>query len=133
MSNDTHIQAAIGPSTDIGAIWSAAVVRYEATTSIKIQSLAGPKSVDEILIDYNDREKNFSSHRHDDSRLDKFRRLLSRSLAPIEMWGDIVTNATKTVRNLPVLANLRWLTLTIEQLFPPSEVIFAAVRYLISV
>jgi hypothetical protein len=113
MSNNTHIQAAIGPSTDVGAIWSAAVVRYEATTNIKIQSLAGPKTVDEILIDSKERERSFSRHRHDGSKLDKFRTLLGRSLAPIEMWGDIVTNATKTVRNLPVLENSRWMILTI--------------------
>lgn len=105
--NDTQIGAEIGPSTDIGAIWSAAVVRYEATTSVKVQSLAGPKSVDEILTDSKDKEKSFTSHRHDGSRLDKFRTLVKNSLAPIEMWGDIVTNATKSVRDVRVLGDLR--------------------------
>ncbi|KAH9882828.1 hypothetical protein J1614_000194 [Plenodomus biglobosus] len=112
-SSDPPAGSAVGPPTDIGAIWSTAVLRYEAITNVKIQTFAGPKSVDEIWNDSKEMEKNFSSHRHDRSRIDRFRTMVKNSLAPIEMWGNIVANATKTT-------------------FPPSEVIFAATRYLIS-
>ena len=107
MSSNTHIQSVSGPSTDIGAIWDAAVLRYETTAGIKIQSLAGPASADNILINSKEREKQFTSRRHDGSRLDKFRTLVRKALGPIEMWGDIVTNATKTVKNLIFLRILR--------------------------
>lgn len=102
-SSNTYIGAAIGPSTDIGAIWSAAVARYEATTSAKVQTLAGTKSVDDILMETKDREKSFTSRRHDGSKLDKFRTLVRQSLGPIQILGDIVSNATKTVKNLLAL------------------------------
>jgi hypothetical protein len=122
MSNDTHIYKL---RSDL--------LQTLARFGVQLLCVTKRRRVSKSSLSLNDREKNFSSHRNDGSRLDKFRTLLSRSLTPIEMWGDIVTNATKTVRNLPILANSRWLTLIIEQPFPPSEVIFAAVRYLISV
>ncbi|KAG9388103.1 Goodbye multi-domain protein [Pyrenophora tritici-repentis] len=112
-SKISHIQMVIVRSTDVGEIWSATVVRYEATTGVRIQSLVGPKSVDEILIDFKDKENIFAGRRHDGSRVDKFRSLVRKSLGPIEMWGKVITNATKNI-------------------FPASEAIFAAVQYLIS-
>ena len=100
--DDLHIVSTIGATTDVSAIWNAAVIRYEATTDIKIQSLARPKNVDDILREINQTETKFVRHRHDGSKLDKFRTSVKNSLAPIEMWGDIVTNAVKTVRDLPL-------------------------------
>ncbi|RMZ72366.1 ankyrin repeat [Pyrenophora seminiperda CCB06] len=99
MTSEKPIVSMIESSTDIGAIWSAAVERYEATTNKKVQSLDRPKSVDEILVDFQYKEKTFTNRRHDGSRLDKFRTLLRRGLAPIAMWGDIISNATKTTAN----------------------------------
>lgn len=87
--------------SDVGAIWNAAVVRYEAITNTKISALAGPKNVDEILREITSRETTFSQRRHDGSKLDKFRTSVKNSLLPIEKWGGLVIMATKTVRNLP--------------------------------
>lgn len=106
-----HVESTIGPTTDVGAMWKAAVDRYEDTTKFKIQSLAGAISVDEILGQIHERETKFTTHRHDGSKLDKFRTLVRNSLVPIAMLGDIVAKATKTVRNLPLPA-LNWQKLT---------------------
>ncbi|RSL87145.1 hypothetical protein CDV31_016307 [Fusarium ambrosium] len=101
-------------TSDVGLIWESAVDRYQAITGEQIQQLARAKSVAQILEDINDNEARFKIHRHDGTKLDRFRTLVSQSLSPIQFVGDIVAQATKTM-------------------YPPSEAIFAAVRYLISV
>lgn len=98
------------PTTDIGTIWKEAIDRYEEITMVKIQSLARAKDVDEILNDVREKETKFKSYRHDDSKLDKFRTLVSKSLSPIEKVGDVIASAASTVRRKPVLA--RWLAIT---------------------
>lgn len=95
-----HVGSVIG-ITDVGTIWNAAVVQYEAITNTKISTLARPKNIDEILREITLRETAFSHNRHDGSRLDKFRTTVKNNLVPIEMLGDIVSKATKSVRNLP--------------------------------
>lgn len=99
MSSNLSIESTIR-TTDVGAIWNAAVVRYEAITSIKISTLAGAKNVDDILREITLRETTFSQYRHNDSKLDKFRTSVKNNLVLVEMWGDIVSKATRTVRNL---------------------------------
>lgn len=90
----------LGPPTDIGAIWDRALARYEATASTKIQTHVRLKNTDDLLSNVSQKETAFVSRRHSGTRSDKFRILLKNSLAPIEQWADIVTNATKTVRYL---------------------------------
>ncbi|KAK2052809.1 hypothetical protein LY76DRAFT_310882 [Colletotrichum caudatum] len=60
------------------------------------------------------RYESIVKNRHDGSNVDKFRSLVYNSLVPIQKLGGIVAQATKAT-------------------FPPSEAIFAAVRYLINV
>ncbi|KAM5349322.1 hypothetical protein ACJ41O_005827 [Fusarium nematophilum] len=113
-----HTGLCLGPkadaTSDVGLIWKSAVDRYEAITGVQIQQLAQANSVAQILEDIDDKEARFKIHRHDGTKLDKFRTLVSQSLSPIQSVSDIVAQATKTM-------------------YPPSEAIFAAVRYLISV
>ncbi|KAF5716200.1 ankyrin repeat-containing protein [Fusarium globosum] len=68
----------------------------------------------QVLEAIEDKEEKFKWRRHDGSKIDKFRTLVKEALAPIQLIGDIVVNATKTV-------------------YPATEAIFAAMRYLISV
>ena len=98
---EPQVQPKTGATADIGAIWKAAVNHYEDITEVKIRALAGANSVQEILGEINEREMTFRSHRHDGSKLDKLRTLVANSLAPIQMLGDIVAHATKTVRSIP--------------------------------
>ncbi|EMT70529.1 Ankyrin repeat domain-containing protein 50 [Fusarium odoratissimum] len=68
----------------------------------------------QVLDTIEDKEEKFKWRRHDGSKIDKFRTLVKEALAPIQLIGDIIVNATKTM-------------------YPATEAIFAAVRYLISV
>ena len=86
---------------EFGAIWKVAIDRYEEITMVKIQSLAGANNVDEILNHIHERETEFKGYRHDGSKLDKFRTLVSKSLNPIEKVGDMVASAASTVRKQP--------------------------------
>ena len=90
--------------TDLGTIWKVAMDRYEEITMVKIQSLAGANNVDEILNDIHERETKFKGYRHDGSKLDKFRMLVSKSLNPIEKLSDMVASAASTVRKQPLPA-----------------------------
>ena len=55
--------------------------------------------MDQVLNDIGEDEGRFKRHRHDGSKSDKFRTLVSQSLAPIQSVGGIVAHATKTVRS----------------------------------
>jgi len=85
-------------TTDIGAIWKAAIDHYEEITKVKIESLAVANNVDEILEEIHGRETKFKGYRHDGSKLDKFRSLVSKSLGPIEKLSNIAMSAALTVR-----------------------------------
>ena len=90
--------------TDFSTIWKGAMDRYEEITMVKIQSLAGANNVDEILNDIHERETKFKGYRHDGSKLDKFRMLVSKSLNPVEKLSDMVASAASTVRKQPLPA-----------------------------
>ncbi len=89
---------------DFSTIWKVAIDRYEEITMVKIQSLARANNVDEILNGIHERERKFKSYRHDGSKLDKFRTLVSNSLNPIKKVGDMVASAASTVRKPPLPA-----------------------------
>lgn len=89
---------------EFGAIWKVAIDRYEEITMVKIQSLAGANNVDEILNDIHERKTKFEGYRHDGSKFDKFRTLVSKSLSPIEKVCNMVASAASTVRKQPLHA-----------------------------
>jgi hypothetical protein len=99
---DLHAESTIEP-TEVAAIWKAAIDRYETITKVKIESLSEASNIDQILAAIQERQAKLERHRHDGSKLDKFRILVKNSLAPIQMLGDIVSQATKIVRNLSLL------------------------------
>jgi len=84
-------------TSDIGAIWKAAVEHYEKTTNVKLSSVRA-NDVNQILAEIKDKNERFELYRHDGSKLDKFRTLVKSSLDPIEKLGDIVAQATNAVR-----------------------------------
>ena len=95
---EPSIRSKTNATTDVGEIWKAAIVRYEKMTTVKIESLVVVDNVDGILDEIRGRETKFKGYRHDGSKLDKFRSLVSKSLDPIEKLSSIVATATSTVR-----------------------------------
>ncbi len=89
---------------DIGEIWRTAISRYEKTSMVKLESLAGASSVDEVLNDIHERDTKFKSYRHDGSKLDQFRTLVGKSLNPIDQVCNLVGLAASTVRRQPLPA-----------------------------
>ena len=83
-------------TSDLGLLWKSAVAQYEAIAGVQFQHLAKARSVSQILDDIDDKTAKFKSHRHDGSKLDRFRTLVSQSLAPIQSLASIVAQATKT-------------------------------------
>jgi len=98
------VEAKADATIDVGAIWRVAMDRYEELTMVKIESLAGASNVDEILSDIHERGTKFKGYRHDGSKLDKFRTLVSKSLNPIDKVGNMVALAASTVRRQPLPA-----------------------------
>ena len=95
---EPSVESEADATIDVGAIWRVAMDRYEEITMVKIESLAGASNVDEILNDIRERETKFKVYRHDGSKVDEFRTLVSKSLNPIEKLGDMVALAASTVR-----------------------------------
>ena len=73
--------------------------RYEAITTIKLDSLASANSLEEILSDIREKDTTFRTFRHDGSRVDRFRSLVSKSLRPIEILSSITADAASSVRH----------------------------------
>jgi plasmid stability protein len=84
-------------TTNVGAIWKAAMDRHEKATSVNIESLAKVNNVDELLAELHKKETEIRDHRHDGSTSDKFRTLLRKSLKPVEQLCDIVASAASIV------------------------------------
>lgn len=102
---ESPVESKADATIEFGAIWKVAINRYEEITMVKIQSLAEANNVDEILNDIHERETKFKGYRHDGSKLEKFRTLVSKSLNPIEEVGDMVASAASTVRKQPLPAH----------------------------
>ncbi|KAL8648633.1 MAG: hypothetical protein Q9210_004877 [Variospora velana] len=86
-------------AADIAAIWQTAINRYEEITMEKMETLAGAGSVDVILDDIHEKETKFKRYRHDGSKLDKFRTLVSKSLDPVDKVGNLVASAASMSAN----------------------------------
>ena len=84
-------------TTDVGAIWRVAMDCHEKATSVKIESLTKANNADEMLAELQRKGSELRDHRHDGSKLDKFRTLLSKSLKPVEQLCDIAASATSVV------------------------------------
>ncbi|KAI1167871.1 hypothetical protein F5B18DRAFT_334743 [Nemania serpens] len=113
MSFDSTIPSIQKPSADVQSIWGAAVAQYEKLTGVHLDHLKKPKTFDEIWSELSQTQSSFQNVRSNGGKYDKLRSKVARSLGPISLVGDIVAHATKAA-------------------YPPSEAIFAAVRYLIS-
>ncbi len=95
---------------EFDAIWRVVIDHYEKITMIKIQSLVKVKNVNEILNDIHERETKFKAHRHDDSKLNKFRTLVSKSLNFIKKLSDMIALIASMIRKESLSAH--WLRLT---------------------
>ncbi len=95
---EQSIRSETAATTDVGVIWKAAIDRYEKIAMVKIETLAKANNVAEILVEIHERETKFKSFRHDGSKTEKFRSLVSKSLGPIEKLSNIVASAALAVR-----------------------------------
>ena len=86
-------------TTDVDEIWKAAIERYEEVAGVKFTSLASAHSVDDILNEIHEREARFKSRRHDGSRVDRFRTLVRKSLAPVDRIGEVAAQGASGVSN----------------------------------
>lgn len=91
-------------SIHFGTIWNEAIREYEEITKVEIRSLTEANNVDEILNDIREREKNFKGYRHDGSKLERLRTLVSKSLKLVQKVCDVVASVASTVRKQPVPA-----------------------------
>ena len=83
--------------TDIALIWQEAIRRYEQITDQKISTLDPVTSVDGLLRQTRKTASRFRLHRHDNSKLDKLRTLIGKSLGTVEAVGNIVGSAASLV------------------------------------
>lgn len=97
--------------SDISLLWQSAIDRYKAITGKEVD-LKRTTNVQQVLDTIEDKEEKFKWRRHDGSKIDKFRTLVKEALAPIQLIGDIIVNATKTVRCLVI--HLTLLTATLD-------------------
>jgi len=75
-------------------------------------------NVDEILKEVRGKEDKFKGYRHDGSKLDKFRSLVSKSLDPIEKLSNIVAQATVAVSQKLLPVHLLMTCVDIAIVFP---------------
>lgn len=97
-STELHVEATLNSTFGIATIWKTAVNDYERITGVQIQPLATVNDISGVISEINKDETRFKHHRHDGSKLDKFRSLVCQSLTPIEVLSNIVAQAIKTVR-----------------------------------
>lgn len=98
MSLNAHSQNSTNHFSDIGALWEAALDRYEQITGFKVQLIEGSNNLDAVLAQVHDKSALFERRRHDGSKIDKFRSLVKESLGPVVVLGEVVVQATKLVR-----------------------------------
>ena len=97
MTAMSNVQPGSSMESDVEEILRTAICRYETTTGTKLESLAKANTLDDVQNEIRNREALFKSHRHDGSKTDKFRTLVSKSLKPIEKVSEIVAQASSNV------------------------------------
>lgn len=84
-------------TTDMEEAWRAAVQRYEQNTLKKITILPSATSVDDIMNTVKGQQTLFSNHRHDKSKFDKLRTLLTKVMNRIDLVCDLVAQPSVNV------------------------------------
>ena len=90
-------------SSDVGAIWEAAVRKYKEKTKTELL-ISSTWSVSSIMKEQERQLQTFSQYRHDASKLDKLRSFLSRNCEIVQSLAEQVATAASSA-------------------FPPSTVI----------
>ena len=100
----TLTESGMDASSDVGEIWNEAVDRYEKDTETKFKKIKRVNNADDVLAHIQVIEGTFKKHRHDGSKTDKFRTLMSKALDPIDRIGNVVAGAASMVRTdaLPI-------------------------------
>ena len=93
----------VDASSDFSEIWKIALGRYEKDTETNFQDLDSANNADDVLTHIRESEENFKNHRHPGSKTDKFRKLVSRALVPIDGICSVTAGAVSSVR-IEVLA-----------------------------
>lgn len=88
--------------TDVGAIWRAAINRYKDITQVDLGSIEAATSIEDVLSEIDMREEEFKRNRHDGSKTDRFRSLVSRSLKSIETVSEVVAQGASNVSTVEV-------------------------------
>lgn len=88
--------------TDVGAIWHAAIDRYKDITTVDLGSIEAANSVEDVLSEIDMRGEEFKNTRHDGSKTDRFRSLVSRSLKSIETISEVVAQGASNVSAVEV-------------------------------
>lgn len=83
--------------TDVGAIWRTAIDRYKDITQVDLGSIEAANSVEDVLSEIDIREEEFRRTRHDGSKTDRLRSLVSRSLNSIETVSEVVAQGASSV------------------------------------
>lgn len=82
---------------DTSEMWDSAIAQYEETTGVRLATLKGVKTVEDILNEVRLNQRVFLGRRHSGSRSDRVRAVLSQSLKPIGQLLEIATQASKGV------------------------------------
>jgi hypothetical protein len=93
--------ATMDTTTDMDEIWKDAIDEFENTAKVKIGNLSLANNVKAVLNETSDTRKDFEKFRHDDTKLDKFRKLVGNSLGLIEKIGGMIASAASTVGDQP--------------------------------
>jgi hypothetical protein len=100
----------VDATTDVGATWTEAINRYEEITEVKIESLTRASNLDEVLSETQKRETKLRGYCHGETKFDKLRTLLSKSLRPIDEVGSMVASVASAVRKTTLSAH--WSAIT---------------------
>jgi hypothetical protein len=99
--------SAANTMTDVGAIWRTAIDRYKDITEVDLGSIEAADSVEDVLSEIDIREEEFKRTRHDGSKTDRFRSLVSRSLKSIETVSEVVAQGASNVSTVRVYRKLK--------------------------
>lgn len=88
-----------GTPSELAQIWEMAVARYNETSGFQLEEPA-TRNVDGILAMLHEKDELFKSYRHDGSKVDKFRSLLSSILTPVQMLSDVASKAVTAVSSM---------------------------------
>jgi hypothetical protein len=112
--------SAAGPTTQISALWNAAIEQYEKTSGIKLDVLSGVHSIDDVLVAVQDQNVRLELRRHSGSGIDKLRTQVKKCLSTIQELGGIIAPATSSVRMGAQMHGMALIDLS-SRCFPPAQ------------